>query len=48
MTATKPGEQIIPADALISSWLLSANRNEREFPHLDRFDRRCCVIGETG
>jgi cytochrome P450 len=38
MTETELAGQIIPADALISPWLLSANRDEREFPHPDRFD----------
>ncbi|HET9254362.1 MAG TPA: cytochrome P450 [Pseudonocardiaceae bacterium] len=30
--------QVIPADALVTPWLLSANRDEREFPDPDRFD----------
>jgi cytochrome P450 len=38
MTETELGGQVIPADALISPWLLSANRDEREFPNPDRFD----------
>ena len=37
-TETELGGQLIPADALVSPWLLSANRDEREFPHPDRFD----------
>jgi cytochrome P450 len=38
MAETELGGQVIPADALISPWLLSANRDEREFPDPDRFD----------
>lgn len=38
MVETELGGQIIPADAIISPWLLSANRDEREFPDPDRFD----------
>jgi cytochrome P450 len=30
--------QLIPADVFIALWLLSANRDEREFPDPDRFD----------
>src|SRR3977135_3893826 len=32
ITETKPREQTMPADALISPWLLLANRDERELP----------------
>jgi cytochrome P450 len=42
MAETKLGGQTIPADAVISPWLLSANRDEREFPHPDRFDIHRC------
>ena len=35
---TELGGQIIPADAIVTPWLLSANRDEREFPDPDRFD----------
>jgi cytochrome P450 len=38
MTETELGGHVIPPDALISPWLLSANRDEREFPDPDRFD----------
>ncbi len=38
MTETELGGQVIPADALVTPWLLSANRDEREFPDPDRFD----------
>ncbi len=38
MAQTELGGQVIPADALVSPWLLSANRDEREFPDPDRFD----------
>jgi cytochrome P450 len=38
MTETELAGQIIPADALVSPWLLSANRDEREFPDPDLFD----------
>jgi cytochrome P450 len=38
MTETELGGQVIPADALVTPWLLSANRDERAFPHPDRFD----------
>ncbi|HSL06903.1 MAG TPA: cytochrome P450, partial [Pseudonocardiaceae bacterium] len=38
MAETELGGQVIPADAFISPWLLSANRDEREFPEPDRFD----------
>jgi cytochrome P450 len=42
MTETELSGQTIPADALISPWLLSANRDEREFPDPDRFDIHRC------
>jgi cytochrome P450 len=35
---TELGGQIIPADAIVTPWLLSANRDEREFADPDRFD----------
>jgi cytochrome P450 len=38
MAETELGGQVIPADAVILPWLLSANRDEREFPAPDRFD----------
>ena len=38
MVETELAGQVIPADALITPWLLSANRDEREFPDPDRFD----------
>jgi cytochrome P450 len=38
MVKTELGGQIIPADTVVTPWLLSANRDEREFPHPDRFD----------
>ena len=38
MAETELGGQVIPADAFIAPWLLSANRDEREFPDPDRFD----------
>lgn len=38
MTETELAGQVIPADALILPWLLSANRDEREFLDPDRFD----------
>jgi cytochrome P450 len=38
MAETELGGQVIPADAVILPWLLSANRDEREFPDPDRFD----------
>jgi cytochrome P450 len=38
MAETELGGQVIPADAIISPWLLSANRDEREFLDPDRFD----------
>jgi cytochrome P450 len=38
MTETELCGQVIPADALISPWLLSANRDDREFPNPGHFD----------
>ncbi|MGH3973327.1 MAG: cytochrome P450 [Pseudonocardiaceae bacterium] len=38
MAETELGGQVIPADALVTPWPLSANRDEREFPDPDRFD----------
>ncbi|HKR48555.1 MAG TPA: cytochrome P450 [Pseudonocardiaceae bacterium] len=38
MTETELAGQLIPADAFISPWLLSANRDDREFAEPDRFD----------
>lgn len=35
---TELSGQIIPADAIVTPWLLSANRDEREFADPDRFD----------
>ena len=35
---TELGGQVIPADVLLTPWLLSANRDERKFPHPERFD----------
>ncbi|HXT44171.1 MAG TPA: cytochrome P450 [Pseudonocardiaceae bacterium] len=35
---TELSGQIIPADAIVTPWLLSANRDEREFTDPDRFD----------
>jgi cytochrome P450 len=35
---TELAGQIIPADAIVTPWLLSANRDEREFADPDRFD----------
>jgi cytochrome P450 len=35
---TEMAGQIIPADVLVTPWLLSANRDEREFADPDRFD----------
>ncbi|MGH3985465.1 MAG: cytochrome P450 [Pseudonocardiaceae bacterium] len=32
------GGQVIPADAIVTPWLLSANRDDREFTDPDRFD----------
>ncbi|MGH3837843.1 MAG: cytochrome P450 [Pseudonocardiaceae bacterium] len=38
MVETELAGQVIPADAFVSPWLLSANRDEREFTDPDRFD----------
>ncbi len=38
MAETELTGQVIPADALVTPWLLSANRDVREFPDPDRFD----------
>jgi cytochrome P450 len=38
MAETELSGQVIPADAIVTPWLLSANRDEREFPDPDRFD----------
>ncbi|MDQ4031568.1 MAG: cytochrome P450 [Actinomycetota bacterium] len=38
MIETELGGQIIPADVIVTPWLLSANRDEREFTDPDRFD----------
>jgi cytochrome P450 len=38
MVETELGGKIIPADAVVTPWLLSANRDEREFPNPERFD----------
>ncbi|MDQ2884298.1 MAG: cytochrome P450 [Actinomycetota bacterium] len=35
---TELSGQVIPADVVVTPWLLSANRDEREFPDPDRFD----------
>ena len=35
---TKLSGQLIPADVIVTPWLLSANRDEREFADPDRFD----------
>jgi cytochrome P450 len=40
MADTDVAGQIIPADAIVTPWLLSANRDEREFADPDRFDIR--------
>jgi cytochrome P450 len=40
MVETELSGQIIPADAVVTPWLLSANRDEREFADPDRFDIR--------
>jgi cytochrome P450 len=37
-TDTELGGHLIPADVFVFPWLLSANRDEREFPDPDRFD----------
>jgi cytochrome P450 len=38
MTQTELAGQVLPADAVIVPWLLSANRDERAFADPDRFD----------
>jgi cytochrome P450 len=38
MIETELAGQVIPADAIVTPWLLSANRDEREFADPDRFD----------
>jgi cytochrome P450 len=38
MAKTELAGQVIPANALVTPWLLSANRDDREFPDPDRFD----------
>lgn len=38
MAETELCGQVIPADVFVSPWLLSANRDEREFADPDRFD----------
>lgn len=38
MTETELAGQVIPADTIVTPWLLSANRDEREFAEPDRFD----------
>jgi cytochrome P450 len=38
MAETELSGQVIPADAILTPWLLSANRDEREFPSPDGFD----------
>ncbi|MGH3800837.1 MAG: cytochrome P450 [Pseudonocardiaceae bacterium] len=38
MVETELAGQVIPADALILPWLLSANRDDRQFANPDRFD----------
>lgn len=40
MADTDVAGQVIPADAIVTPWLLSANRDEREFADPDRFDIR--------
>jgi cytochrome P450 len=35
---TKLSGQLIPADVIVTPWLLSANRDEREFANPDQFD----------
>jgi cytochrome P450 len=37
-TETELAGQVIPADVIVTPWLLSANRDEREFTDPDRFD----------
>jgi cytochrome P450 len=38
MADTELGGRVIPADAIVTPWLLSANRDEREYSDPDRFD----------
>lgn len=38
MVETELAGQVIPAGAIVTPWLLSANRDEREFTDPDRFD----------
>ncbi len=38
MVETELAGQVIPADVIVTPWLLSANRDEREFADPDRFD----------
>ncbi|HEV7451805.1 MAG TPA: cytochrome P450 [Pseudonocardiaceae bacterium] len=38
MVETELSGQVIPADVVVTPWLLSANRDEREFADPDRFD----------
>ncbi|MBV8994005.1 MAG: cytochrome P450, partial [Pseudonocardiales bacterium] len=38
MVDTEVSGQIIPADAIVTPWLLSANRDERQFANPDEFD----------
>ncbi len=38
MAETELSGHVIPADAIVTPWLLSANRDEREFPAPDQFD----------
>ncbi|MDQ4010218.1 MAG: cytochrome P450 [Actinomycetota bacterium] len=38
MADTELGGRVIPADAIVTPWLLSANRDEREYTDPDRFD----------
>jgi cytochrome P450 len=38
MVETELGGHVIPADVIVTPWLLSANRDEREFTDPDRFD----------
>ncbi|MDQ4093978.1 MAG: cytochrome P450, partial [Actinomycetota bacterium] len=42
MVETELGGQVIPADAIVTPWLLAANRDEREFNDPDRFDIHRC------
>jgi cytochrome P450 len=38
MVDTEVSGQIVPADAIVTPWLLSANRDERQFANPDEFD----------